>query len=277
MKNRVVIRAMQWLLWGKIFISFLILCLSVNSYAVTHIRLITDAYTPLQYQENGVVKGYVHEYLREVIKRVNRRYPIEIRDYQFYPWKRAIAASLKDPNVVFFSLSRTPSREGNYEWLGTVSDYRQSFFKLKDKKDISIDSFNDIVKKNYLIGLQNGSATHDLIKEVGFVKGRDFILFPHYSQGIKMLYSQRIDLIPLTDTTARISACRLGFDGDRLEAVFAIDQLAKPLWAVLSKNSDPQLVKVFREEMQAVKDEGVLKQLSLRYISLWSNRPCSAI
>ncbi len=37
------------------------------------------------------------------------------------------------PNVLFFSLSRTPEREDKFIWLGEVSPYGQNFYQLSTR------------------------------------------------------------------------------------------------------------------------------------------------
>ncbi len=243
---------------------------------ITHIRVVTDGFAPLQYLNDGTPDGYVTEFIQATIERVKLSYPLEVSSFDFLPWKRALLVAKNDPNTLFFSLSRTPEREGNYQWLGTVSPYRQSFFRLKSNTHISADSLEALRDGSYFLGIQRGGSVHSLVDQLGFEQGRDYTTYTHYSQGIKMLYSGRIDMLPLTEFLARNSACRGGFNGNLLIPVIAIKSLAKPLWATFSNNSNPLLVSAFKKAMAELKDEGVYQEILDSHLTDWNNQPCTA-
>ncbi|MEH6631142.1 MAG: transporter substrate-binding domain-containing protein [Halopseudomonas aestusnigri] len=243
---------------------------------ITHIRIVTDGFAPLQYLNDGTPDGYVTEFIQATIERVKLSYPLDVSSFDFLPWKRALLEAKNDPNTLFFSLSRTPEREANYQWLGTVSPYRQSFFRIKNNSHISVDSLENLRDGSFILGIQRGGSVHSLVKQLGFEPGKDYTTYTHYSQGIKMLYNGRIDMLPLTEFLARNAACRDGFNGDLLMPVIAIKSLAKPLWATLSNNSSPLLVKAFKKAMVELKDEGVYQEILDSHLTDWNNQPCTA-
>ncbi len=240
----------------------------------TYIRIVTDGFAPLQYLNEGAPDGYVTEFMQATIARIKLGHPIEISSFDFLPWKRALLVAKNKPNTLFFSLSRTPERERNYQWLGTVSPYGQSFFGLKDSNLGMASNLVNLRDGSFILGVQRGGSVHTLVDELGFESGKDYTTFTHYSQGIKMLYSGRIDMMPLTDFLARNAACRNGFNGDLLTPVVAITSLAKPLWATLSKSSDPELASAFIKAMAELKDEGVYQEILGRHLAEWKKQPC---
>ena len=96
-----------------------------------------------------------------------------------------------------------------------------------------------------------------------------------YRQGIEMLYLGRIDLLPLTGFLAEASACRQGYDGARLRPVVHIEDLAKPLWAVFSRGTDPALVEAFRTEMAELKESGYVADQMRIHRDNWQSRACA--
>ncbi|MFD2206018.1 substrate-binding periplasmic protein [Kiloniella antarctica] len=240
------------------------------------VRIVTDEFAPLQYLNDGTPDGYVTEYIQAIIERVKRVYSFEATAFEFLPWKRALLEAKTAPNTLFFSLSRTAEREPHYQWLGTVSPYRQSFYKLKKNTHITVENLNALRDSAYVVGIQRGGSAQSLVDKLGFKQARDYTTYTHYSQGIQMLYNDRIDMLPLTDFLARNAACRGGFNGDLLTPVIAINTLANPLWATFSNNSDQQLVVAFKAAMTDLKEEGIYQEILDRHLTNWNNQPCIA-
>ena len=239
------------------------------------ITLVTQSFAPLQWDNNGTPDGYVTAYLLEAAKRVNRSAPVEIAAYEFLPWKRAMLMAETVPNVMFFSLSRTPEREPKYHWLGEVSPYGQYLFRLDTGPDIEVEALADLRSVDVKIGVQDGGNLHAHLMKLGF----DETLVPitDYHQGIEMLYLGRIDLLPLTGFLAEASACKQGYDGSRLKPVVFVEALAKPLWAVFSKGTRPELIEAFKTEMAALKQEGFLDAQIQEHQVNWQTLACGAL
>jgi len=63
---------------------------------------------------DGKAVGYVTELAEKVIARVRQNRDINDIQIKIQPFRRAIAALQKRPNVLFFSLSRTAKREDKF-------------------------------------------------------------------------------------------------------------------------------------------------------------------
>ncbi|MFT5707281.1 MAG: polar amino acid transport system substrate-binding protein, partial [Oceanospirillaceae bacterium] len=216
---------------------------------------------------------YVHQYIQETIRRVSLKQDIKVSSYTFLPWKRALLEAQSEPNVLLFSLSRTAKRENKYQWLGEVSVYQQSFHRLKSNP-IKATSLAQVKEFGYLLSLQKGSAVTDYLKNLGFKYTANFYYYFNYQQGIKQLFNKRVDLIALSDVTARHAACMEGFDGNQLVPQIPITALAKPLWAVFSKGTSSKLVELFRETMAEIKNEGLYDYYYNENMQHWNSLPC---
>lgn len=239
------------------------------------IKIVTQSFAPLQWDNDGTPDGYVTDYMLTVINRVGERLPVSIGSFEFMPWKRAMLTAKTVPDVMMFSLSRTPERENKFLWLGEVSPYGQYLFQLKTKPEISAETVEDLLALNVRIGVQDGGNTHHYFKELGLEASGSLVPITDYRQGIEMLYLGRIDLLPLTGFLAEASACKQGYDGSLLQPVVFIEDLAKPLWAVFSKGTDPDLAKAFREEMAALEKTGFPEDLTEMHRDKWQQRACA--
>jgi len=241
------------------------------------IKLVTQSFAPLQWDNSGKPDGYVTAYLLETVKRVDRSVPVRISAYEFLPWKRAMLLAESVPNVLFFSLSRTPEREGKFHWLGEVSPYGQYFYQLSSEPEIAVDSIEELRDLDVKIGVQDGSNLQAHLNKIGFEGSRNVIPITDFHQGIEMLFLGRIDLLPLTGFLAEASACKQGYDGSRLRPVIYVEALAKPLWAVFSKGTQPELVEAFKTEMAALMQEGFLEAQIREHQTNWQTLACGAL
>ena len=251
-----------------------LLLFPVSVSAQINIHIVSEEFPPLQYQDKDAAAGYVHDFMLETIRRVKLIYPIVISSYEFLPWKRALLQAEQTPNTLLFALSRTPTRESKYLWLGEVSNYQQSLHRLKSNP-MDIKTFKQAKEQGLSISIQNGSAVGDYFSKQGLQYGVDFHYSMNYQQGIQQLFHRRVDLIALSEITARQAACQEGFDGDQLVPQIPIQALAKPLWAVFNKDTPVELVDAFRKEMVSIRNEGMFDHYYEKHMQRWNNLPCS--
>ncbi len=249
-----------------------IFCSNASANA-TNIEIVTENFPPLQSNDHGKKSGYVHQTMQEVIKIVNKTHPIHVSSYRFLPWKRALNRAVKVPNVLFYSLSRSPSREEQYQWLGEISIYRKALFKLKERP-FTVSKIKDLKAKELILAVQNGGSDHIYFSGLGFKSNKYFQTYTSFQQGIKQLFRGRVDLIPLNILTAKRSTCKLGLDGSQLEMVIPLDDLSKPLWVVLSNGTDPALISEFKSALKELQENGIAEKYYKENMELWDKIPC---
>ena len=179
----------------------------------TEIQIVTQSFAPLQWDNEGAPDGYVANYLLTVLERAGKRVPVTVGSFEFMPWKRAMLTAKSKPDVMFFSLSRTPEREDKFQWLGEVSPYGQYLYQLSTRPKIEVETIGDLSQHDVKIGIQDGGNTHVYLTELGLGASGNLVPITDYRQGIEMLYLGRIDLLPLTGFLAEASACKQGTTG----------------------------------------------------------------
>lgn len=240
----------------------------------TKIRIVTQSFAPLQWQNEGAPDGFVTDYMLAVIERVQEKSSVSLESYDFLPWKQAMKAAITDPNVLFFSLSRTRDREDKFQWLGEVSPYGQYFFQLQSRERIQADSIEALKDLDIRIGVQDGSNLHTYLKGFGFSSQGNLVLLEDYRKGTDLLFQGEIDLLPLTGFLAQASVCKQGYDGSQLAKVLFVEDLARPLWAVFSQKTDPMLVEAFKKEMVALKQNGFWETKINEHLTNWEKLTC---
>jgi polar amino acid transport system substrate-binding protein len=256
-------------------VSILLMSIAHAQTPSAQIRIVTQGFAPLQWDNNGAPDGYVAEYMLTVVEKVNQNRPVSLEAFDFLPWKRAMLIAETVPNILFFSLSRTNAREDKFHWLGEVSPYGQYFYQLRSKPRIDVDQVKDLRNLDIKIGVQDGGNLHTYLKQLEFEDTGNLVPLTDYHQGIEMLFLGRIDLLPLTGFLAEASACKQGFNGSMLEPVIYVEALAKPLWAVFSKKTDPELVEAFKKEMAELKQSGLWEDRMNQHRENWQKLACA--
>ena len=140
---------------------------------------------PLQYQDkDGKITGLTVEVVREIQRRVGSAEEIKL-----VPWARGYDAALAGPNIVLFSMARTPERERLFTWVGPVMETIYGFFARSDSR-ISIASIDE-AKLAGRIGVYANDARDLILTRLGFTnldRTTDNIT------NVKKLMAGRIDL-----------------------------------------------------------------------------------
>ncbi|MFJ3525388.1 substrate-binding periplasmic protein [Pseudomonas sp. NPDC090203] len=132
-------------------------CLNVCASQAEQIRVVTEELAPYNMTLNGQLTGMSTEVVQAVLKEVNVDATI-----QSMPWARAYDLALHDPNVLIYSITRTPEREHLFKWVGTIATSRWyiyssashpvSLMDLDDARDWQTATVNEDVGEQYLIG-----------------------------------------------------------------------------------------------------------------------------
>ncbi|NQY93223.1 MAG: transporter substrate-binding domain-containing protein, partial [Campylobacteraceae bacterium] len=126
----------------KVILYLFILSLFLHSEEIT---IVTEEFPPYNYQVDGKMKGISSEIVLAVLKEINVTAKIVS-----YHWSRAYVLASTKKNHLIYSIARIPEREELFHWIGTIAPYSTSFYKLKSRKDIKINSLDDA--KKYTIG-----------------------------------------------------------------------------------------------------------------------------
>lgn len=107
-----------------------------------------------------VAPSRLAERVGQIALRAGVRYTL-----QQYPWKRAFAMALEQPNGCVYATSRTPEREALFKWAGPFHENEWILAGLAGR-DYGIKTLADARK--YRIGTYNGDARHEYLSARGF-------------------------------------------------------------------------------------------------------------
>jgi polar amino acid transport system substrate-binding protein len=240
------------------------------------IRALTSSFPPLQMLKNGQPVGYAVNTITALVQKINLQdRELITLDFEFLPWKRGLRIATSDqPNILFFSLSRSPPREDQFHWVGQISRYDSHLYTL-DEKLLKTETTLDAIRLSQrIIGVQDGSSAEEYLLSSSFIKGTDYITFADYHEGIRMLYRHRLDYIPMTSFLARGNVCGEKLDPDLLIKSIRLDKVSQPLWVVFSKATSPELVQRFSEALVYFNESSEYKRNIQLQTNIWTDHVC---
>jgi hypothetical protein len=151
------------------------------------IHLITDAMTPYIFiDKNDKLTGPIIDIVESAFIGNHIEHIIRVE-----PWKRAIQAHANNPDWLIFPLSRTKSRESNYEWIAPLHNLDIYLYGLRDK--INPKEVN-ITDPKYSFACTENSIYCEVLFALGINKSSIMILAGGSDvQFIKLVRRGRID------------------------------------------------------------------------------------
>lgn len=232
----------------------------------TDLLIVTENLPPYNYTEGTAVKGVSAEIVQALLKELGLQADIHVLS-----WVRAYLKALKEPNVLIFSMVRTPDREALFHWIGKISATKSYLFKLADRKDIQLTNLEDA--RPYLIGTWREDVREQYLRSRGFIHQEQLDNSGNPRQNIQKLMMRRIDLVADSDLSFYYQLQQLNYDPDLFMKAFQLEAVFLPFYIAFSKKTSPDLVEVFRGALKRVKRKGIFHAIHQKYLGLASQVP----
>ena len=93
------------------------------------LKVVTEIIAPFQLQnDNGELTGFSVEIIQALFDEIDLQPNIIVM-----PWARAYDVAKNEPNVLIFSIARTPHREPMFHWIGNITHETFSFWGERSK------------------------------------------------------------------------------------------------------------------------------------------------
>ncbi len=213
------------------------------------LTILTENYPPLSFMENGMITGYGADVVAAIQKNLKTDFVP-----QLISWNTAYARALTEPNVVLFTMEKTPEREGKFHFIGPLGENVSSFYALRES-DISVPDL-EAAKKVKAIATTNSWFTEQYLKNQGFT---NLVSKPDPKDDIRMLTDKVADLSVFTDVTYPQIAKDAGIDPAALKPV--LELMKTEYYIAISKQTDPKTVGRWREAFAKLQRDGSLKAI----------------
>jgi polar amino acid transport system substrate-binding protein len=221
------------------------------------IQAVTEEFAPFNYTENGKVTGYSTQVVEEMFRRAGVTYELHS-----YPWSRTYKLAQTLPNVVIFTLARTPEREKEFQWIGALAKRRLYLYKLASRQDLKADNIEGARK--YWVAVNRDDAAEKLLLGLGFSYEKNLDLSPSDDASLNKLLAGRIDFITGSDYTIDYLLQKNGVPTGRLKrSLPLVDQ--GEYFVAASKNTPPATIQHLRAAFEQMEKDGTIKGLQPRF------------
>lgn len=233
---------------GLLLIAALLLGCAQPEKDVT-LTILTEHYPPLSYMENGIVTGYGADVVSAL--------QAELKSYavvQLMNWDEAYARALKEPNVLLFTIEKTPERANLFHFIGPLGDNTASLYARKSS-DLALQDI-EAAKQVPAIATTTEWFTEQYLKKQGFA---NLVSRPDPKETLKLVLDKNADLGVFTDITIPEIAKSAGVSADTLKPVL---QLMKTQYYIaISKKTDKRTVARWQEAFAKLEREGRIQSI----------------
>lgn len=218
---------------------------------------ITENLPPLNYLDDSGAQGFSVELLRLMAAQAGVRLALQV-----LPWQRAMQVAEAQPDSILFSLTRTPEREAQYQWVGPIAQRRILIYRLASRTDLTMAQFSEIGTAR--IGVVRDSAADRQLQAVGLRPGVQLEQGLDDATNVRKLLAGRMEYVALLDWAAAWNLRLLQLPYGTLTAVMEQDS-ARSYYYGLRLDTDPALVKRLQQALDVIRRDGRYERLRQRY------------
>ena len=242
-------------LFQRQIIAALCLCSLAITARAEPLRIVTEAWAPYVYEENGQTAGLDYEISAEVLRRLD----VEV-EWQFLPWKRCLLALEQGHADGILDIFRLPERERSMlfveEPLSEV-EFVLFYARTRPYRFKSLDDLRDLV-----IGTSPGYWYNDQAFRDSRLFSREEA--PSHEANLGKLVRQRVDLVVNDRRAGLFLAAHLGL-GAQLDYNTKAVGTDRLYLALRRTNGLATLAERFSAELRRFKQEAAYTRLQARY------------
>jgi polar amino acid transport system substrate-binding protein len=234
----------------------IVLLLFATLASAEQLKVVTEDFGPYNYIENGEVKGFSTEITKEVLKRADLQYTLNL-----YPWSESYNIAQNQPNVLIYSIGRTLEREHLFKWVGSVVELEVYFYKLKNRVDIKINSLDDL--RRYKLGVVKDDLRHQFLSKV--ISTNKLNVVPTDANNLRLLFEHKIDAFPCDEHVAYFISKQEGFAYNDIEKTLFMQEVSVDLYLAFSMGTSDEIVTKCRKALEEIKKDGTYEKIKEKY------------
>ena len=239
-------------------ILIVILLLGVTGTAkAREVTIFVDNWPPYSFKKDDKIVGISTELIELALQKANIKYKLVT-----YPFKRALITVQNTPGTMLFTVARIPKREELFKWIGPLHPRRVYLYKLKTRADIQINNIVDI--KKYRTGVLSGGSIEQFFISNNINKN-NYYLISNSEQLLKMLFKQRVDLIPGDPIDLAYQMKKLGYKYSKLEIAYLISDEGG-YYMVANKHTSNNILEKIQESLNEILATGAKSRIINKYL-----------
>ena len=223
------------------------------------VRIVTEEFPPYNYTEGGKITGLGTEVVEAVLQQLGLH-----GQFQSLPWARAYETASNIPDVLIYSMVRTPEREKRFKWVGVIAPSEYYLFSLADKA-LSLSSLEKA--RGLQIGTVNQSVGEQFLLSKGFVKGKNLQASAKNELNYEKLRLGRIDLWIMNQLTAYHLVRQSGQNPEKaLHKALAMPELSsQSYYMAFGAQTSHVTVEHFRKALESLQRNGSFDRLQRKW------------
>lgn len=228
------------------------------------LRLVTEEWPPFNYQEQGQARGLGVEMAQALLAEAG----LPAARVEFFPWNRAYALALHEPQVLLFTVSRTPQREHQFHWIARISARELWLYRLASRNDIVINHLDQAKAYRLGVGPLEDASTQGLV-ERGFVPGVQLDSVQTAdpdATNLQKLLAGRFDLMVGNPLSVAYTLQKQRVPEDSVVPAYKWVMDGQGYWLALSRKSDPVLVQALQQAAKRMEQRGTSRTLREQFL-----------
>lgn len=235
----------------RLIIAFATLLLAGGGYAAAPLTVVTEEFPPYSYAQGGKLGGYSVEVVRAALDGAGLDYSMNI-----YPWARAYQMGRAQPNVLIFSIVRTPQRERQFQWIAQIARRNTYLYKLAKRRDVQVASVEEL--RRYRVAANRGDIVEEQLHELGV----EADLSNQDQTSLRKLMAGRVDLMVASEASLKGICTSAGVPRSLLERSMAMPGLAD-YYVAASLGTPAATVRLLRAEFDKLRPR--MERLAEKY------------
>lgn len=240
----------KWVVWGILLIPMIL--------SAVQMQVVTSEYPPFNFEKDQQIQGLCTEFVQEMLKDANIETSIEL-----YSWARAYSIALEKPNVIIYSIVRTPERESLFHWIGDIVPNKVFLFS-SSKWPHNLNNLEDA--KKYTIGTNKDDFREVYLLKKGFQLDKSILRGYSFETNLKNLLSGRIQLIAENEFFLSYALSVNNYDKNLIKKQLALPEISKTgLGIAVSKKTSPEIVSKLKKAYIRVKNSSRYQKILNKY------------
>ena len=237
---------------------FLVCVLLVSMFSCTKkqapLTILTEDYPPLSFAAGDSISGFAADVVASIQQVLKTNYKPTL-----LKWDAAYNRVITEPNVVLFSMERTPEREDLVHWIGPLGETKTFLYARKDNP-IMIQSLEE-AKALKAIATTTNWFSEQYLKNEGF---ENLVSSEKPSDSIKQIISGRVEISVFSALTFNKIAEDAGYVPSDFRPIFEL--MSSSYYIAISKGTDPQIVANWKTAFEQIKANGTLDKLKAKWL-----------
>ncbi|MEK2646268.1 substrate-binding periplasmic protein [Bdellovibrio sp. BCCA] len=237
-----------------LLIVFLMLLSQISSAQNSRLRILTENWPPVTYEKSGAPQGMAVELTQLLQKRMNSNDLIEV-----VPWPRGYELVKTKPNVLLFTMTRTPEREKLFTLLGPIANGE---IALYTRRSFPTEFHTlDEIREKFTIGVHRGTVFQKTLEEYDF---KNIVPVNSPISNLKMLMAGRVDFICEDALVIKELLKEAGYPADASQKAFSLLKKSS-LYFAFSRGTPKETVEKWQRAFTDVKKNGEFKTLHQKW------------